>query len=232
MQLIKNPYELRVLVQALMDDLDLKILDALRLNSRRPLLEIARELGVSDVTVHSRVREMIQKGIIKGFTCIVDYESLGLHVTAFLEIKIEAGSLESVMSDLKQFSWITDIYEVQGEYNLLLKARARDLSDLRDKVELEISKIPHVISVHTTTVLKTRREWGHVQLTKSTAVRGASGAVHEFSDVIKNNSEVSKVVDYHNSKVKEVDVVHLYAKAFDVGATNLEIIAPSYTKKA
>ena len=48
------------------DSLDLKILNTLATNARKPYLEIAREAGVSGAAVHQRIQRLIANGIIAG----------------------------------------------------------------------------------------------------------------------------------------------------------------------
>ncbi len=50
------------------DFLDVEILKMLKVNSRMPNTEIARELGISEGTVRRRINRMIKAGVIKKFT--------------------------------------------------------------------------------------------------------------------------------------------------------------------
>ncbi len=52
----------------LLDEINLKIIDMLARDASRPFVEIARELEISDATVHLRVRRLVAAGIIKKFT--------------------------------------------------------------------------------------------------------------------------------------------------------------------
>ena len=50
------------------DEINLKILDILNKDSSTPFVDIAKRIGVSDGTVHIRVRRMIAAGLINKFT--------------------------------------------------------------------------------------------------------------------------------------------------------------------
>ncbi|VVC71833.1 putative HTH-type transcriptional regulator [uncultured archaeon] len=63
--------------EAEIDGVDRKILRALSKNSRAPLVEIARQSGVSPVVVKYRVRALEKKGVIKGFRAAVNTVALG-----------------------------------------------------------------------------------------------------------------------------------------------------------
>ncbi|MGB0025661.1 MAG: AsnC family transcriptional regulator, partial [Nitrososphaeraceae archaeon] len=58
-------------------DINLKIIDILNKDSSTPFVDIAKRIGVSDATVHIRVRRMIAAGIINKFTISVDNDLLG-----------------------------------------------------------------------------------------------------------------------------------------------------------
>src|SRR3972149_4143960 len=80
------------------DETDLRILNVLRKAARTPFVDIARTAGVSDATVHHRVRSMLDEGVIERFSAIVNHEKLGYALTAFLEINVRPGALAKVVS--------------------------------------------------------------------------------------------------------------------------------------
>ena len=59
------------------DDINLKIIDILNKDSSTPFVDVAKRIGVSDATVHMRVRRMIAAGIINKFTILVGNDLLG-----------------------------------------------------------------------------------------------------------------------------------------------------------
>jgi Lrp/AsnC family transcriptional regulator for asnA, asnC and gidA len=84
----------------LLDDVNLKILDKLSEDSSTPFVEIAKQIGVSDATIHLRVRRLVDAGIINKFTLSVDNDRLGYDHLAFMGINTDPGSVERVISDL------------------------------------------------------------------------------------------------------------------------------------
>jgi Lrp/AsnC family transcriptional regulator for asnA, asnC and gidA len=215
-----------------LDDLDLKILERLRENARIPLLQLSRDLGVSDVTVHTRIEQMQESGVIKGYKSIVNYELLGLPIVAFIQLKISQGKADEVIDFLKRVLWVSEVYDINGEYELLIKIRAKDTSDLRDKVESELSKEGHIVEKNVMIVLRTEKEIDESPLIGSVGFKGKSGVMHKFTDATRRRAKVQKVIDVYNSKATEVEILKAFAKAIDVGAREVEIVAPSYTKNA
>lgn len=142
----------------LIDDVNLKIIDILNKDSSTPFVNIAKQIGVSDATIHIRVRRMITAGIINKFTISVDNSLLGYDHLAFMGINIEPGSADSIISDLSTIDEVLEIHEMHGRFDLLLKIRAKDLEQMRDIVENKVRKLPHILETELMTVLKSEKE--------------------------------------------------------------------------
>lgn len=215
-----------------MDDIDLKILESLRENARVPLLQLSRSIGVSDVTLHTRIKQLTESGVIQGFRSVIDYERLGFEITAFVQLKVSQGSADAVVSHLRKIPWVSEIYDVNGEYELLVKMMARDPSDLRDKVESNLSGSGRILEKNLIIVLRTEKAKDEIPIVENVGFKGRSGVLHKFSDVNREKSKVRKVVDVYSSKVTEVEILKSFTKALDVGAREIEIVAPGYTRIA
>lgn len=214
-----------------MDTLDMQILEYLRENARRPLTEISKSLGVSDVTVHTRVNDMIESGLIRGFTTVVDYEQIGYSVTAFVRLRTSPGNVDVIARTLEKHPWILEIHEISGEFDLFLKVKATNLHELRNRIVNELAGIGSVVGVDVIPVLNVRKE-SNLPLADLKAVRGESGVIHEFADVASDCKGVGKLIDRYDSEVTDREILISYIKACDVKSNCTEIAAPSYTKEA
>ena len=152
----KTDNDVRTLQQ--IDEFNLKIINILKKDSSTPFVDIAKQIGVSDATVHLRVRRMMATGIINKFTISVDNDLLGYDHMAFMGINISPGSADQIISDLLKIEEVLEMHEMHGKFDLLLKIRAKDLNQMRDIVENKISKIPHILESELMTVLKTNKE--------------------------------------------------------------------------
>ncbi|MGA9843959.1 MAG: Lrp/AsnC family transcriptional regulator [Nitrososphaeraceae archaeon] len=155
----------------LIDDVNLKIIDILNKDSSTPFVNIAKQIGVSDATIHIRVRRMISAGIINKFTISVDNGLLGYDHLAFMGINIEPGSADSIISDLSTIDEALEIHEMHGRFDLLLKIRAKDLEQMRDIVENKIRKLPHILETELMPVLKSEKEEQTISLGNDIAYR-------------------------------------------------------------
>src|SRR5919197_6430547 len=150
----------------LLDNLNLQIIDILRKNSLTPFVEIARQIGVSDATVHIRVRRLIDKRIINKFTLSLDNVLLGYDHLAFAGINVRPGLTDQVTEELSKILEVLEIHEMHGKFDLLVKICAKDLNQMRDIVENKIHKLPHILETELMTILKTKKEEQIVSLKK------------------------------------------------------------------
>jgi Lrp/AsnC family transcriptional regulator for asnA, asnC and gidA len=142
----------------LLDDVNLQIIDILRKDSSVPFVEIARRIGLSDATVHMRVRRLFAAGIITKFTISVDNNLLGYDHLAFMGINIKPGSADQATEGLSNLDEILEIHEMHNSFDLFVKIRAKDLNHMRDIIENKIRMIPNILETELMTVLKTEKE--------------------------------------------------------------------------
>jgi Lrp/AsnC family transcriptional regulator for asnA, asnC and gidA len=135
------------------DELDLKILDILKKDSRTPFTEIASILGVSDSTIHVRLKKFRDDGVLRGFTLDLNEELLGKKVHGLAMIDVNLGHLEEVVSKLAINKNVVRIYETHGANDLIVQIDAEDLDELR-KVIMDTRKIENISSTALTTILK------------------------------------------------------------------------------
>jgi Lrp/AsnC family transcriptional regulator for asnA, asnC and gidA len=152
----------------LLDETNLRIIDILSRDASRPFVEIARELEISDATVHMRVRRLVAAGVIRRFTVATDSRLLGYGHLAFMGINITEA--------LSQEDEIMEIHEMHGRFDLLLKIRARSLEEMRDIVVNKIRRLPQITEAELMAVLKTTKEEQSVSLKKDIADRAGAAA--------------------------------------------------------
>jgi DNA-binding Lrp family transcriptional regulator len=160
----------------LLDEINLKIIDILERDASKPFVEIAKELEISDATVHMRVRRLVAAGIIRRFTIATDSRLLGYDHLAFMGINIKEGSADEVNSILSQFDEVLEIHEMHGRFDLILKIRARSLEEMRDIVVNKVRKLPQIKDVELMAVLKTVKEEQSVSLKKDISDKTGAAA--------------------------------------------------------
>ncbi len=138
-----------------MDDLDKRLLVSLKEDARKPFLKLAKELNVSDATVHKRVAALEESGIITGYSAKLDAEKLGFGITAFIELRIKPGTADIVGEKLTKIPRVLDIYELHSHCDFLIRVQVRDIHELRNELVARITTIPEIVSKETNVVLNT-----------------------------------------------------------------------------
>jgi Lrp/AsnC family leucine-responsive transcriptional regulator len=124
-----------------MDELDRKIIKALVADGRIPYSRVATDLGVATTTVHQRVKRLTEKGIIRGTRVILDWEAVGVPVTALVSVEYRGpSSLAEIAEQIRKIPYVEASFAVTGEFDLLLLVRARSSDHLGDLLE-EIRQI-------------------------------------------------------------------------------------------
>jgi DNA-binding Lrp family transcriptional regulator len=133
-----------------MDDLDEHIIEVLKKDSRRPFVEIAEQLHVSEGTIRSRVRRMTDEGVIKGFTI----KTSSRNVKAMVEIRIDVNTnTEVVAGTLSKQEGVAEVYEVTGDQDIVAIVDVETSQQLNDIIE-SVRRHDNVLSTRTRLVLK------------------------------------------------------------------------------
>ena len=149
-----------------LDYINYRILDVLSKNSSLPFVELAKQIGISDATIHTRVKKLLTLGIIKKFTIFVDNDLLGYDHLAFINLKIERGRTEETTNNLMKIDEILEIHEIYDKFDLLIKIRTKNLDNLRDIIVNKILAINYIKETELMTVLRTRKEEQMISLQK------------------------------------------------------------------
>lgn len=114
------------------DKTDLKILEILMQDAKKPFTEVAKKAFVSGGTVHVRMNKMEEAGIVEKTTLKLNYAKLGYDITAFIGIYLEKSALyDQVLTKLKNIPEITSIHYTTGNYSMFVRIHCRDTNHLR-----------------------------------------------------------------------------------------------------
>lgn len=135
-----------------LDSLDVKILQMLAENARKPYLEIARECGVSGAAIHQRIQKLTSLGIIKGSVSLIDPSSVGYDTCAYIGFFLKDPSqFKYVVEELKKIPEVVECHFTTGQYDMFIKLYARNndhlLHIIHEKLQhLGLSRTESLIS--------------------------------------------------------------------------------------
>ncbi len=134
------------------DDLDLSILCALRENARITNLELSKKLGVSEATVRRRIKMLEDKGIIKGYSALINCYAVENSIKAFIYLKVDKRYIDKIAVELRDENRLITLYRILGDYDLLCEClflNMRELQEFEDKKLKRneiLSTVTHVVS--------------------------------------------------------------------------------------
>ncbi|GLY16921.1 AsnC family transcriptional regulator [Kineosporia sp. NBRC 101677] len=134
-----------------MDDLDRRLVAALRADAREPAASLARRLGVTRGTVTQRIERLQNSGVILGFTARVRDETVG-DVRAVSFIEIEGRATAQVIEGLRGLPQIVSLHTTNGAWDLVADIRATSLSEF-DAVLGRIRSVDGVLNSETSLLL-------------------------------------------------------------------------------
>jgi len=139
------------------EDIDRQILRLLSQDGRMSFTDLGRATGLSTSAVHQRVRRLEQRGVIRGYTAVIDPDAIGLPLTAFVSVTpLDPAAPDDVPDRLAGLSEIEACHSVAGDENYILKVRVPTPGDL----EGLLSRIRAAagVTTRTTIVLSTPYE--------------------------------------------------------------------------
>jgi Lrp/AsnC family transcriptional regulator, leucine-responsive regulatory protein len=150
----------------MIDELDASILDLLQDNARISQADVARAVGLAPSAVLERIRKLEARGVIRGYTALVDPRALDQSMLAFVAVKSEeTPGDDSVARALAQCPEVLELHHVAGDDCYLLKVRARDAEHIGHLLRHRFGRIPGVRSTRTTIVLETVKETPRLAMT-------------------------------------------------------------------
>ena len=133
-----------------LDGIDKKILKMLMENSRRPILEIAKNIGISGAAIHQRLRKLEKQNLIIGSSIKVNTKILGYTTMAFIGIFLDrATNNKTVVNELKEIKEILECHYTTGDWSVLAKLICKDNEDLMQILTKKIQTIKGVARTET-----------------------------------------------------------------------------------
>ncbi len=116
----------------MLDDIDKKIIKVLETDARTSLRKISELVDVSLGTVSNRVKRMEKNGEIKGYSVILDPDKIGWELNVVIGLRIQKGRLIEIQEKIAKDSRVHGVYDVTGDFDSMVIARAKNRKDLDD----------------------------------------------------------------------------------------------------
>lgn len=135
-----------------LDELDQRLISALRDDGRAAHASLAAQLNVTRATIKARLARMEARGVILGYRVQLASDTLRPNVRALTHIKILGHRTDRVIQRLKGVHWIKSIHTTNGRWDLIAELAADTNREL-DQALLAIREIEDIAESETAILL-------------------------------------------------------------------------------
>lgn len=114
--------------------------------------DLSRAVGLSKTPCQVRLRKLVESGVIRGFSAMVDPAKLGIDHVAFTEVKLSEtreAALEEFNAAVRRIPEVEECHMIASSFDYLLKVRTSDIRRYRVVLGEKISSLPYVASTST-----------------------------------------------------------------------------------
>jgi len=144
----------------MIDEKDIRILEALVENSKTTTQQISRKLMIPVTTVHNRIKKMERLGVIRGYSVRVDYKKLGKGILAYVLMKVyyithdgKKINQEELAREVAKNPAVEDVHILTGEYDMMVKVRVSSIDELNKLIIRDLRDMEGIDQSHTMVVL-------------------------------------------------------------------------------
>ena len=132
------------------DGIDKRILRYLMEDARRPILEIARNIGISGAAIHQRLRKLEGSGLLAGSKFVINPKALGYTTMAYIGIFLDkAMANPQAVKELEKIPEVLECHYTTGNWSILIKVLCQDNEHLMNVLNKKIQQIEGVSRTET-----------------------------------------------------------------------------------
>jgi DNA-binding Lrp family transcriptional regulator len=140
-----------------LDDIDLTLVRLLRDDARISNARLAEEARIAPSTSLTRVRSLIERGIVRGFHADLDPRALGLGLETLISVNIRVGARKAISSfsdEMRRLPEVVQVFFLGGAEDFIIHVATRDTDHARQFVVDNLSAHPSVASTRTSLVFE------------------------------------------------------------------------------
>lgn len=139
------------------DQVDLQILKILQEDSKQSYRKLATRTHLTGVNTAARIKNLEEKGILKGYSAVLDPVKLGYDLTAVIFVQTEGGYLKDLENELSQMVNVITIYEITGDFDVVAIVKLKDRESLNTLLK-NLLVTPHIKKTMTNITLNIVKE--------------------------------------------------------------------------
>lgn len=143
-----------------LDKLDKKLIQYLGEDGRMPVKELVNKLGITNPTLHARMKNLLQSGVLK-IAGLVDVFKVKKVFMALVAIRVlDDSKIDETLDDLSQMKEVSSVYAVTGRYDIF--AEILFSNDMEAHYAFMSSKLPKQGNIdysESFIVMKSKKKW-------------------------------------------------------------------------
>jgi DNA-binding Lrp family transcriptional regulator len=147
-----------------LDNVDLQIINLLQEDSRLSFNKIAEKLGIAVGTAYNRVKILEEKGVLRGYTAVVDHAKVGYGLTVIILIQAAGKHLQDVEKEVAKIDNVVSVYDITGDFDIAVVAKFKDRDSLNTFIKSTLS-MPYVQRTVTNVALNIVKEDSRIKIT-------------------------------------------------------------------
>jgi Lrp/AsnC family transcriptional regulator for asnA, asnC and gidA len=141
---------------------DCEIIRLLQKDGRISNTTIAEKLGISEATVRTRLKRLIEDGVIQ-IVAVSNPLKLGFGIVGVINIQADIKKIDKVIKELKKLKELWYIVLTTGSSDINVEFNLRSLDELHILLLEKINKIDGIIRTDTSLIMqfiKRQYDWG------------------------------------------------------------------------
>jgi Lrp/AsnC family transcriptional regulator for asnA, asnC and gidA len=145
-----------------LDQVDCQMIELLQKDGRISNTDLAREIGISEATVRTRLNRLINEEYIQ-IVAVSNPIKLGFKIVGNIRIHVEIKKMGEIIVELKKLRALWFIVQTTGGTGIDTEFVVKSLDELNELIFEKINKIDGVVRTETTLFLKYLKrhyDWG------------------------------------------------------------------------
>ncbi len=150
-----------------LDEIDVKLLNILQINSRITIRELSEKLHLSTTPIHERIKKLEKSGYIKQYLTLLDPKLLGKRLIVYISVSLNSHTREAIEEferEMQNLDEIMECYYISGTYDFLLKVYCNDMEDYHNFITTRFSVIKNITQFYSSFVMTESKMKRHFNL--------------------------------------------------------------------
>ena len=144
-----------------LDNIDFRILDLLKENSKQGNKEIASKIGLTITPTYERIKKMERLGVIEGYSIRINKQKIGKQLQVFCQVSLKEHNLDLLTvfeEEVVVLSEVVACYHIAGNYDYALLIETSDMKEYENFLKFKLTTIPYIGNVQSSFVMSAIKE--------------------------------------------------------------------------